>query len=109
MSKEVSSNPIEDEQKPKDLGLVKSGRVWKDGKKPLRIRSLGISKTSTWEKRQKDRLALKAFKEKAKELKEEKEQERKVCILFLISTDVMAGLFFFSPRQLTLFFFLEGH
>ncbi|CDO53503.1 similar to Saccharomyces cerevisiae YGL029W CGR1 Protein involved in nucleolar integrity and processing of the pre-rRNA for the 60S ribosome subunit [Geotrichum candidum] len=80
MSKEVSSTPIEGEQQPKDLGIVKSGRVWKEGKKPLRVRSLGISKTSTWEKRQKDRLALKGFKEKARELKEEKEQERKRVI-----------------------------
>lgn len=83
MSKEeVLSIPLEDEQNPKDLGLVKSGRVWKESKKPLRIRSVGISKASTWEKRQKDRVALKGFKEKAKELKEEKEQERKVCIFF---------------------------
>ena len=118
MSKEVSSTPIEGEQQPKDLGIVKSGRVWKEGKKPLRVRSLGISKTSTWEKRQKDRLALKGFKEKARELKEEKEQERKVCIFCfdIYGCDGCVFFFFFfffvSPGKLTYIFFLfllEGH
>lgn len=61
----------------KKLGIVKSGRVWKDvNKKPLRINALGVVRKS-WERKKEERLALEAFKNKAKELKQEKEDERK--------------------------------
>lgn len=63
----------------KDLGVRKSGRVWKAQKTPLRIRAVGVSKRDTeWDRKRRERLALRAFKEKARELKEEKEAERKV-------------------------------
>lgn len=65
----------------KDLGVRKSGRVWKAQKTPLRIRAVGLSKRDTaWERKRREQLALKAFKEKARELKEEKEAERKRVI-----------------------------
>lgn len=70
-----------------ELGIRKGGKGWKETKKPLRIRSVGIRKVSTWDKRQKERLALKAFKEKRDELKEENEQERKVsndCLEYMV-------------------------
>lgn len=69
----------------KDLGVRKSGRVWKAQKTPLRIRAVGLSKRDTaWERKRREQLALKAFKEKARELKEEKEAERKVCVICYI-------------------------
>lgn len=61
----------------KNLGLVKSGRVWKEtNKKPLRINAIGLGRKS-WEKKKEERLALEAFKAKNRELKQEKEDERK--------------------------------
>jgi hypothetical protein len=69
----------------RDLGLRKSGRVWKAQKTPLRIRAVGVSKRDTaWDRKRREQLALKAFKEKARELKEEKEAERKVCVICYI-------------------------
>ncbi|KAF5094827.1 hypothetical protein D0Z00_003370 [Geotrichum galactomycetum] len=69
----------------KDFGVRKSGRVWKAQKTPLRIRAVGVSKRDTaWDRKRREQLALKAFKEKARELKEEKEAERKVCVIYYI-------------------------
>lgn len=67
------------EQIQKSIGVRKGGKVWKETKKPLRIKAVGIRHKS-WEKKMQERLALQGFKEKAKELKEEKEQEKKVGV-----------------------------
>lgn len=62
------------------LGIRKGGKVWKQPKQPLRMASIGIPKAQRlWDNKMKQRLAQRGFKEKAKELKEEKEQEKQVC------------------------------
>lgn len=99
------SNPgtISTDEK-KDLGVRKSGRVWKSQKTPLRIRAVGVSKRDTaWDRKRREQLALKAFKDKARELKEEKEAERKVRYINQV-------VFFFSClllfiESLTIIFF----
>lgn len=64
------------------IGTRKGGKVWKQTKKPLRIKSVGV-RAKSWEKKVEERQALQGFKNKAKELKEEKEQERKVSFIYL--------------------------
>lgn len=59
------------------IGTRKGGKIWKETKKPLRMKSVGVRQKS-WDKKMQERLALQGFKEKAKELKEEKDQEKKV-------------------------------
>lgn len=62
------------------LGMRKGGKVWKQPNQPLRKASDGISKAHRlWDNKLKQRLAQRGFKEKAKELKEAKEQEKQVC------------------------------
>lgn len=62
------------------IGTRKGGKVWKETKKPLRIKSVGV-RAKSWDKKVEERQALQGFKNKAKELKEEKEQERKVSLI----------------------------
>lgn len=64
-----------EENVPSQL-LGKRIKEWKEVKKPLRVKAIGVSKSSWDKKREKD-LALKAIKAKERELKEEKETERK--------------------------------
>lgn len=78
-SGDLVSNDAQSTTQPTDankLGIMKSGRVWKETKKPLRVNALGMGKKS-WERKKEERLSLQAFKAKSAELKQEKEDERK--------------------------------
>ncbi|CDK28970.1 unnamed protein product [Kuraishia capsulata CBS 1993] len=62
---------------PKDVSMGNrvSGKDWKLQKKAFRVKSLGVK--NNWKKKQELRLKEEAFKAKLKEMKEEKESERK--------------------------------
>lgn len=59
-----------------NIGVRKSGRVWKEQKKPMRISSMGVGQKS-WEKKKEERIAMNVLKSKERELKKEKENEKK--------------------------------
>ncbi|CAN3374429.1 hypothetical protein DIURU_000695 [Diutina rugosa] len=57
-----------------------NGKDYKIKKDAFRVKSLGVRKLSTWETRQKERMAQAQFKAKYKELKEEKANARQARI-----------------------------
>lgn len=61
------------------LGTRKGGKVWKDVKKPIRLNAVGV-RSKSWEKKMQERVAQQAFKDRAKEMKEEKAAEKKVSL-----------------------------
>ncbi|CCE88815.1 Piso0_001600 [Millerozyma farinosa CBS 7064] len=53
-----------------------SGKEWKTKKDPFRVKTLGVKKLSSWEKRQEKTLREKQYKARLNELKGEKESEQ---------------------------------
>jgi rRNA-processing protein CGR1 len=66
----------QDQALERPYGTRVSGKQWKETKKPMRIKHIGIAKSS-WNKKRQQQLEMKTTKAKEKELKDEKEQEKR--------------------------------
>lgn len=53
-----------------------SGKEWKMKKDPFRVKTLGVKKLSSWEKRKEKTLQEKQYKARLNELRSEKEHEQ---------------------------------
>lgn len=71
-------NPLE----PKQVGEGSrvNGKEWKIKKDAFRVKTLGVTKLSTWELREQKRLEEKQFKARIQDLKQEKEDVKQARI-----------------------------
>lgn len=66
--------------KKPDEGSRVNGKDWKIQKDAFRVKTLGVTKSSSWRKREEKRLQDKQYKARLQELKQEKEDAKQLKI-----------------------------